>query len=487
MAFATAALINRHRSPHLQSSNGCSSNVHNSQQSNDVFNRQTDYVVDYRFDGHRPSMSATETYPLTLVVNRSGMAGGGGGCKFVSVTRRLRFVLLLLRFLCFFPARVRGKGCTSSPVVTVILLISSLAMATVNLALFGYTARISWLYKTHFGMLHASTVSSIITGVKPLINCVSFFVFLVNLKAHKTLLKQLNSVDASFRSAFGQTPNITLMSAVMLTICALAFVIPASVRGVEFCLMGERLGDKKLADISLILVPMLSVWNIVPLVYYNLMNCIVRCWCRILTQALRSERRTKRYDLRFYYKHFLKISTVQDCISNVFNPFILFSLGWTLFCLCLTIYFITQATSSMDEPVGTLRNAAQQQMWRKIVRFNLVWSSLQIMVAVGYIVTICGTGTKTNEETRRILSTVLSLVPDVETEEDRFQVTCFVHKTNTQYMWGMTVWRTFPLERGGFFTLVSLIVTYSFLLLKLKSSAIPTSERADIIINATQS
>ena len=56
---------------------------------------------------------------------------------------------------------------------------------------------------------------------------------------------------------------------------------------------------------------------------------------------------------------------------------------------------------------------------------------------------------------------------------------------STQFMWGMTVWRAFPLERTTFFTvnrffslncrdlsfqLVSVIITYSFLLFKLKDN-----------------
>lgn len=36
-----------------------------------------------------------------------------------------------------------------------------------------------------------------------------------------------------------------------------------------------------------------------------------------------------------------------------------------------------------------------------------------------------------------------------------FQISCFVHKLTTQFMWGMTVWRAFPLERSTFFTVLS--------------------------------
>ncbi|KHJ84455.1 hypothetical protein OESDEN_15831 [Oesophagostomum dentatum] len=57
---------------------------------------------------------------------------------------------------------------------------------------------------------------------------------------------------------------------------------------------------------------------------------------------------------------------------------------------------------------------------------------------------------------------------------------------STQFMWGMTVWRAFPLERTTFFTLVSVIVTYAFLLLKLKDNpAMTPIVRSIVIQNGT--
>uniref|UniRef100_A0AC34Q9V1 Uncharacterized protein n=1 Tax=Panagrolaimus sp. JU765 TaxID=591449 RepID=A0AC34Q9V1_9BILA len=80
------------------------------------------------------------------------------------------------------------------------------------------------------------------------------------------------------------------------------------------------------------------------------------------------------------------------------------------------------------------------------------WSLIQIIVAVLHIVVICATGMRTNEETRKVLNAVLAIVPDANADLDRFQINCFAHKMSTQYMWGMTVWRAFPLERTTFFT-----------------------------------
>ncbi|PIO71144.1 hypothetical protein TELCIR_06963 [Teladorsagia circumcincta] len=63
----------------------------------------------------------------------------------------------------------------------------------------------------------------------------------------------------------------------------------------------------------------------------------------------------------------------------------------------------------------------------------------------------------TNETTRGIVNAVLRIVPDANADLDRFQISCFVHKMSTQFMWGMTVWRAFPLERTTFFTATAMV------------------------------
>lgn len=46
----------------------------------------------------------------------------------------------------------------------------------------------------------------------------------------------------------------------------------------------------------------------------------------------------------------VEICELQEAIGDVFNPFVLISLGWSVFTLCLTIYFVTQADDSMNDP-----------------------------------------------------------------------------------------------------------------------------------------
>ena len=49
--------------------------------------------------------------------------------------------------------------------------------------------------------------------------------------------------------------------------------------------------------------------------------------------------------LRFYYRHYLKLTHLLSKMGRVFNPFIFFTIAWTVLTLCLSIYFATQVSS----------------------------------------------------------------------------------------------------------------------------------------------
>jgi hypothetical protein len=75
------------------------------------------------------------------------------------------------------------------------------------------------------------------------------------------------------------------------------------------------------------------------------------------------------------------------------------SLGWSLFTLCLTIYFATQATTFADLPEEYKDMMTPEEITkaRLILFFNIGWSVLQIIVAFFYILIICYVGTTINE------------------------------------------------------------------------------------------
>uniref|UniRef100_A0A158P612 G_PROTEIN_RECEP_F1_2 domain-containing protein n=1 Tax=Angiostrongylus cantonensis TaxID=6313 RepID=A0A158P612_ANGCA len=349
-----------------------------------------------------------------------------------------------------------------------------------------------WLitaYKERFGLMHASTVSSIITGIKPLINIFIISLLAFRVRQHLRLIRTLDTVDVCFRNAFQITPPICCYTIVFFVTVAFFSIVPGDIRTNEmFC----RFGSSMIHDTAFIIVPTLTLWNIIPLLYYNLYNQIVRFYCnvrfRTLIESLTKKHRKRHFSLKFYYEQFLRITNVQEAVGNLFNPFILFSLAWSMLILCLTIYFITQPHSSLLEPI-TPEQITVPDIRRRLTRsvhFTICWAGLQVLVALIHISVICHTGMSTNEMTRCIVNAVLRIVPEANVDLDRFLISCFVHKLSTQFMWGMTVWRAFPLERTTFFTLVSVVVTYAFLLLKLKENpAMTPITRSFIFHNGT--
>ncbi|PAV64431.1 hypothetical protein WR25_07019 [Diploscapter pachys] len=185
-------------------------------------------------------------------------------------------------------------------------------------------------------------------------------------------------------------------------------------------------GNNYLQDSSFVIVPFLTIWNIVPLLYYELFNRIVRFYCRALMRSMDMERRKRHFSLKFYYEQFLRITTVQEAIGDLFNPFVLFSFAWSMMILCLTIYFLANIGqgTSLWNPI-TVEQVYSEKARKRLttnVHFIMGWASVQVIVAIMHIAIICSTGLKTNESTRQIVNSVLRIVPDANADLDRFQV-----------------------------------------------------------------
>lgn len=120
----------------------------------------------------------------------------------------------------------------------------------------------------------------------------------------------------------------------------------------------QELGINLLNDVSILLVPVISIWNTLPVAYFVLIEALILKWIAALRATLTQPTR-----LHFYYHKFLVCSRLprlislqqlavglnwedladaQCCVGDVFGPWILVTLGWTLFSLCLTIYFATK-------------------------------------------------------------------------------------------------------------------------------------------------
>ena len=85
--------------------------------------------------------------------------------------------------------------------------------------------------------------------------------------------------------------------------------------------------------------------------------------------------------------------------SNFLNPYIAFTFLWSMFILCLTIYFIINAGDSFDAPPEKL-DPETMLIWNRLIHFNFGWIGIQILFGLAHVLTICDSGRKTNEQVR---------------------------------------------------------------------------------------
>ncbi|KAK5977766.1 hypothetical protein GCK32_020191, partial [Trichostrongylus colubriformis] len=94
-----------------------------------------------------------------------------------------------------------------------------------------------WLitaYRERFGLMHASTVSCMIAGIKPMINMFLIGLFAVRVREHVRLIKTLDSIDVSFRSAFHLSPPTRYYVAGFFVVVGFFTVMPFTSKVVEF-------------------------------------------------------------------------------------------------------------------------------------------------------------------------------------------------------------------------------------------------------------
>ncbi|RCN45375.1 hypothetical protein ANCCAN_08596 [Ancylostoma caninum] len=100
-----------------------------------------------------------------------------------------------------------------------------------------------WLitaYKERFGLMHASTVSCIITGIKPLINIFIIGLFAIRVRQHLRLIKTLDGIDVCFRSSFHLTPPIGCYMFIFFVIVAFFTLVPFTFKVVEFIYTDQK-------------------------------------------------------------------------------------------------------------------------------------------------------------------------------------------------------------------------------------------------------
>uniref|UniRef100_A0A914XIL8 Gustatory receptor n=1 Tax=Plectus sambesii TaxID=2011161 RepID=A0A914XIL8_9BILA len=371
--------------------------------------------------------------------------------------------LTLMRWLGLYTGRLpKEKKERYAPLFK--LLFASLAVVwiAINTALMVFNVYIVYETASMIGILHVETMTLILTGLKPLQNLINLIVFVLSKAAHERMLIAMRNTDHSFAQHFGVEPRWAQSRSIFLASVFVAAFLPFVARVAQYSLFSFEPFEDWLNDISVLLVPMLSLWQLVPLFYFVYINRLVCFWFRQLDGAIKRDAKLQKHEMDFYYRRFLQLCNCVTLISRFFSPFIFGSLAVCLAMLCLTIYFFVNAEVAITiEP-----NATQTEVIATI--FFPLWAGLQIVTAIAYVICIAIAGMKTNEQARSILAPVLALLP--ADEAGRFQILCLVQKIQTQFQWGITVWRAFPVERSLLFTLVGMIATYGVVLLKLQQN-----------------
>uniref|UniRef100_A0A1I7X3G1 G_PROTEIN_RECEP_F1_2 domain-containing protein n=1 Tax=Heterorhabditis bacteriophora TaxID=37862 RepID=A0A1I7X3G1_HETBA len=107
-----------------------------------------------------------------------------------SVSRCMYHVLLLLKVLALFPGVVQSRSKGWKRTVKFILLLNFSFLAIIfNSYLLNKNMWLITAYKERFGLMHASTVSCIITGIKPMINIFILILFTLRIKEHLKLIR----------------------------------------------------------------------------------------------------------------------------------------------------------------------------------------------------------------------------------------------------------------------------------------------------------
>ncbi|CAJ0567290.1 unnamed protein product, partial [Mesorhabditis spiculigera] len=193
-------------------------------------------------------------------------------------SRTISPVLQFLRAIAFFPglfqqSNRRRKHCQDRMKYFALYTFAALIIL-LNCWLFKMNVWLMLFYQQQFGLMHTCTVSSIVSGIKPFVNAVVIALFIMHISAHYRLVNTVDTVDLCFRAAFHTTPPIRLYSLIFFFVSFAFFLGTFALFCVEFISFGSSLGTA--ADASFLIVPMLSLWNIVPLLYYDMYNRIVR-------------------------------------------------------------------------------------------------------------------------------------------------------------------------------------------------------------------
>ncbi len=172
---------------------------------------------------------------------------------------------------------------------------------------------------------------------------------------------------------------------------------------VEFLYRNQSLGVDIIEDVSIVLVAIINILITQPVVYFYIIYTLILHYTRVLVHSMQTAVPLNGGTLNHHYRRFIDLTDLQSAASDFFGPWIFCSLGWSVFSLCLTIYFVTQTqTDIFTLPVKKLEVMGVPEFMIQdlylMLLFNCVWSLMQIMVVCGYFSVLFILGTKINEQ-----------------------------------------------------------------------------------------
>ena len=131
-------------------------------------------------------------------------------------------------------------------------------------------------------------MGALLTGIKPIRNTLNLLTFATHWREHRALLRTLRTVDAQFARDFETRPLWRRGANVVIVATFISFVTVGIVRAAEFYTTLDLFGPDipVFAWASLVLAPMLAVWQLLPLFYFTFLCVLVRRWFIVLTQRM---------------------------------------------------------------------------------------------------------------------------------------------------------------------------------------------------------
>lgn len=175
--------------------------------------------------------------------------------------------------------------------------------------------------------------------MKPCHNLLNLVVFGFRCPVHQRLLKHLNVIDIHFQRHHQYNIRLRWWTRLFLITTGFILLTATLIRAVQYWMQDEASLQFWFADVSLVLVPLLGVWQLVPLLYFDLITRIIRDWLHHLRTYLKQDNTLNNNSLAVYHQSFFLLTKAIELLGKLINPFISFSIAISLVVLCLTIYF----------------------------------------------------------------------------------------------------------------------------------------------------